>query len=391
MEKLPNLSSIVTTVMDCPSSYRSPDGDAAAAAAAEESTMEVDDSDGGYGKDTDWKLLLQIFDLITEVLLPACSRVESNPAISMELWGIISLFPFLIRFEMYDHWKGAGIGKAALLVKDNALAKAEIVCEAGAKYHMKRLAKDNIKVIGRLLAKFAHCGPLLVYPHILGQIEAFDNLIPFIVDALRYSTDLSRDVMAYCIVNQLRKDAGKLKPGDTHYSSWFQALCEFIGTFYKKYPNTELKGIFHFLLQRLSKGDSLDLLVLKALLKRMGGCETLLEISHVQLECLSGGSVLRDEATGGVVKENVSKKAINNLREELINSGTALPMLLLISQVRMRTLYKNDSNQLKLISYLFDTCQDVLNQFTDFLLSGNKALISVVSIRDQQDCWCMHS
>ena len=375
-EKIPDLISVVTTVSS--SNYRNSEGDSAISTMEAESAMDVDVKE--KDEDCNSNLIRDIFNVVTETFLPALSRIESNPAISTELWGLISLFPFQIRFEMYDKWKSAGLAKSALGVKDNAVAQAEIICDAGAKYHMKRLAKDNIKVIGKLLAKFAHSGPLLVYSHILNQIEAFDNLIPFIVDALRFSTDLSRDCMAYCIVNQLRKESGKLKEGDTHYSSWFQALCEFIGTFYKKFPATELKGILHFLLQKLSVGDSLDLLVLKELLKKMGGCDTLLEISHDQLECLSGGTVLREEATGGVVKESVSKKAISNLRDELVNSGTALPLLLFISQVRMRTLYKNDSNQLKLVSYLFDTCQDVLNQFTDFLLSGSKALNSVVSV-----------
>ena len=37
----------------------------------------------------------------------------------------------------------------------------------------------------------------------LNQIESFDNLIPYVVDALKCCTPLSNDVMAYCIVNQV--------------------------------------------------------------------------------------------------------------------------------------------------------------------------------------------
>ena len=39
----------------------------------------------------------------------------------------------------------------------------------------------------------------------LGQIESYDNLIPFMVEALKSCTDLSNDVMSYCIINQVRK------------------------------------------------------------------------------------------------------------------------------------------------------------------------------------------
>lgn len=58
-------------------------------------------------------------------------------------------------------------------------------------------------------------------------------MIPFVVEALKYTTELARDVMAYCLLSQLRKDSNKLKSGDTHYSGWFSALSKFIGSFYK--------------------------------------------------------------------------------------------------------------------------------------------------------------
>ena len=159
----------------------------------------------------------------------------------------------------------------------------ETICQDEARRKFKILAKENCKVIGRQIGKYSHSGPLLVYSDILSKIEVFDNLIPFVVDALKFSTELSRDCMVYCLINQLRKDSCKLKEGDTHYSSWFTALAKLIGLFYKKYPFTDLKCVLHFLLQQLKRGESLDLLVLKELLLKMGGCDNVLEISHGQL------------------------------------------------------------------------------------------------------------
>jgi len=94
------------------------------------------------------------------------------------------------------------------------------------------------------------------------------------------------------------------------------------------------------------------------------------------VECLAGGPAFRNEAMGLANLEAASKRAMTILREELINSGAALPLLLFIAQVRTKTLYETETKELKLISYLYDTCQDVLMQFTDFLISGNKAIAS---------------
>ena len=73
----------------------------------------------------------------------------------------------------------------------------------------------------------------MVFDYILSQIESYDNMIPFVVDALKYATELAKDVMSYALLTQLRKESNKLKPGDTHYSQWFSALSKFIGVFYK--------------------------------------------------------------------------------------------------------------------------------------------------------------
>ena len=54
-------------------------------------------------------------------------------------------------------------------------------------------------------------------------------------------------------------------------------------------------GLLHFLLRKVSTGDSLDLLILKELLGTVGGCDTFLEVSHAQLQGLSGGRALQVE------------------------------------------------------------------------------------------------
>jgi hypothetical protein len=82
---------------------------------------------------------------------------------------------------------------------------------------------------------------------------------------------------------------------------------------------------------------------------------------------LTGGKNLRAEAMGGGIRESQSRVAMKTLRDTLLSSETAVPLLLLIAQIRSRILFNTDTPQLKLISHLFDTAQDVLMQFTDFL------------------------
>jgi THO complex subunit 2 len=81
------------------------------------------------------------------------------------------------------------------------------------------------------------------------------------------------------------------------------------------------------------------------------------------------------------VKESANKKAVRVLRDTMLSSGTALPLLLFIAQSRSNILFSSGNTQLKLMSYLYDTCQDVLMQFTDFLLGSSiKGVESLVEV-----------
>ena len=113
----------------------------------------------------------------------------------------------------------------------------------------------------------------------------------------------------------------------------------------------------------------------------MGGCDTLLEMSVAQLEGLSGGKTLRAEAMGTVGKaEAKSPIAARALREALVLSETAIPLLLLIAQNRSRILFCTDTPQLKLVSHLYDTAHDVLMQFTDFLVAGARWIEDIAKL-----------
>lgn len=235
----------------------------------------------------------QFILLITQVMFPSLTRSKSVAAPCAQLlWSVLKPLPFQTRFSLYQEWKGSGLGKDGLRAidrdkKDVIVLFAEAKVLNYAKAQLKRLSKDNVKQMSRSLSNATHSCPLISYTHILNSIQVFDNLIPFVVDALKYTTDLSRDVMAYALIVQLQKDSEKLKPGDTHYTQWFASLAKFIATFYRKYPATCLEGLLHFLVGSLSKGESLDLLVLRELLTKMGACETMLDLSHSQLEGLA--------------------------------------------------------------------------------------------------------
>ena len=227
---------------------------------------------------------------------------------------------------------------------------------------------------------------------ILTQVEAYDNLIAPIVDCLGCLTPLAYDVLAAALLRRLADDSRKKLQDDGMYlAHWFQNAATFAGLFYAKHPATELQGLLRFLVRQLERGRSLELLVLNELLARMGGCESVEDLSDHQLQGLAGSETLRREV---LQCDRPHKRAVLGLRNALYERGdgggaadggggaaaggdgaagaspaVALPLLVLIAHQRAQIVHRDETfgAHLKLIGQQFDQCQLVFVQLVQFL------------------------
>ena len=150
----------------------------------------------------------QVLEFLERVLVSSFSLFPLNPAIASELWSVLSLLPYQIRYALYASWKKHGLGKAALRSmvqppKPLAQVESEVNTGISTKYLLKRMSKDNIKDMGRQVSKVAHNNPLVVFTLMLNQIESYDNLILMMVDTFKFMGVLSLDVMGYCLLVSL--------------------------------------------------------------------------------------------------------------------------------------------------------------------------------------------
>ncbi|XP_076804278.1 THO complex subunit 2-like isoform X1 [Clavelina lepadiformis] len=299
--------------------------------------------------------------IVSSVLLPSLSLVLSNAYLSEEIWQMIADLPYQTRYRLYGEWKNESYKKHPELL----LAKAQIVDKT--KYIMRRLTKENVKQTGRQMGKLSHSSPTILFDYILSQIQRYDNLILPVVDALKYLTNLTYDVLAFCIIEALANpQKERMKHDDTNISNWLQSLACFCGAIFKKYP-IELSGLLQYVANQLKAGKSLDLLILKEVVQKMSGIEISEEITNDQLQALSGGEILKAE--GGYFGQiRNTKKSSNRLKEALLEQNLALPLCLLMGQQRQGIVFNDEEEMhLKLVGKLTDQCHDTLVQFGNFL------------------------
>ncbi|KAL3266220.1 hypothetical protein HHI36_010402 [Cryptolaemus montrouzieri] len=310
------------------------------------------------GGDTLYHDILTLLDI---TILPSLSYLDCNCCIAEEIWTLLKLYPYQIRYCLYNRWKNDTYMIYPELLRKRGDSEKQI------KNIMKRVSKENVKPVGRLIGKLTHCSPGFLFDYVLLQIQVYNNLIHPVVDSLKYLTSLSYDVLGYCLIECLANaDKKRVKHDSTSISTWLQSLSSFCGAIYKKYT-IELSGLLQYVANQLKAQKSLDLLILKEVVQKMAGIESAEDLTIEQLSAMAGGELLRAEA-GYFSQVRNTKKSSLRLKEAMADQNLAVSLCLLMAQQKYCVVYKEtQQSHLKLVGKLSDQCQDTLVQFGNFL------------------------
>ncbi|XP_068227072.1 THO complex subunit 2 isoform X2 [Palaemon carinicauda] len=302
----------------------------------------------------------EFLTVLDEVLLPSLSVLDSNPCLAEEIWEVVKVYPYQHRYKIYGRWKNETHTQHPILVK----ARTRLLKKA--KFIMMRITKETIKPVSRGIGKLTHNNPGPIFHYILIQVQLYDNLIGPVVDSFKYLTSLSYDMLAYCIVEILSENKDRTANDAMAISPWLQSLSNFCGTVFKKYP-MDLGGILQFVANQLKCEKSIDLLILREIVQKMGGIDTLEDLTSEQLDAMCGGELLRREAGQYQQERNIKRSSVR-LKEALLENNLAIPLLLLMAQQRNSVVYnQTESPHLKLVGKLYDQCQDTMVQFGSYL------------------------
>eukprot|EP00986_Skeletonema_menzelii_P019154 scaffold27070_cov147-Skeletonema_menzelii.AAC.17 len=347
--------------------------------------------------------------VLSTFMVPSLSLFPSDTLLPKELWSLLKKLPYTLRYNLYSAWRKPGLEKGTLrsmLPKDFKSGKipkplgnieSEIETGIAARYVLKRISKENIKDMGRQLSKTSHNNPLVVFTDILAKIESYDNLILMMVDTFQFATELSLDVMGYCLLLSLgggdegghRRSGTKM--GGLNTEQWLASLETFTGAFYKKFPDVELRGILIYLAARFKDGESSELGVLRSLIKTAGGYgfvdyDSTASLSELQLDGRCGSRLLKRETSSFGVVDNINRNASQHLRAVLQGGDLGVMMLLLLSQMRLKILYTkagSGTEHVKVIGNAYDDCEAVLCLLLEFLSDSSDDQASGSSTKEK--------
>ncbi|KAL2653101.1 hypothetical protein R1flu_021229 [Riccia fluitans] len=332
-------------------------------------SQDVADQDRRDAKHALKEARFRLEEALGSCLLPSQQLLPANPAVGIEIWDVLCLLPYEVRYRLYGEWEKED-ERIPMVLAARQTAKLDT------RRILKRLAKENLKQLGRMVAKIAHANPMTVLRTIVHQIEAYKDMIAPVVDAFKYLTQLEYDVLEYVVIERLAQGGReKLKEDGLNVSDWLQSLASFWGHLCKKYPSMELRGLFQYLVNQLKKGEGIELVLLQELIQQMASVEYTENVTEDQLEAMAGGETMRFQATAfGVTRNNKAlMKSTNRLRDSLFPKDEpklAVPLLLLIAQQRTNVVVNANAPHIKMVSEQFDRCHGTLLQYVEFLTSA---------------------
>ncbi|CAD5208734.1 unnamed protein product [Bursaphelenchus xylophilus] len=308
----------------------------------------------------------KVNQLVDFALLPGLTIAEPMYKYGEEVWILISRLPYHQRYRMYGRWKTVNTVPYYLM----QLEKGMILGRA--RYLMKRLSKDTVKLIGRQLGKLCLNHPTIALDYLLTQVQTFQNLIDPVVESLRYLSELAFDVLTYTLIENLADPAKQsLKTGDGTLSPWLSALAAFTGSIYKRYA-IEYEGLLQYIVNQLKDKKSVDLLVLREVITAIGGVDQSTNLTEEHVQGLMGGELLKQETFTSLAQKS-NRKAVTRLKEALQNADLSVSLAILMAQQRDCIVHQETKQApVKLSCQILDECQSTFLQFVNFLRTNVK-------------------
>lgn len=330
-------------------------------------------------------------DIIIKVFLPSICIIDPTAVLLSDLWAVFAELDYSRRCKIYNYWLNNLYTTHPILY-----LKYGVTLKEAAKWQ-KTLSKENTKQWGRILGVLTNSNPILVFDNIIKFLTSYDNQINIFMQSLSFSSELSYDVITFIIGKICGENRIKINSEMGEIASWFKFFAYFVGSFYKKYYNTELSNIIYYCTSKikLNASNTIDLYIIREIIEQMSGIKIMEDMGEAQVQACAGGLYLFLE-TNDLMKEykylkkpinallkfftsnsNQSMNTLNYSNEESngvlnslnLNSGLSFTaaLLILLGIRRQPIIYNCGYNQTKLMGALYDQVQNTYIQLVQFL------------------------
>jgi len=158
---------------------------------------------------------------------------------------MIRQYDTTVRWRLYGEWK------TKTYKSHPELRVRAVQVDREAKGILRRLSHNTIDSLAGPVAKLAHSSPCIFFGNAVNQIMAYDNLAGVVIQVLKYSTNMSFDVLVFVILDALANpNKERVKDDGVNTSDWLQSLSRTFSastplSHHKSFPSIHRSCLLH--------------------------------------------------------------------------------------------------------------------------------------------------
>lgn len=316
-------------------------------------------ADGSEPNRTRW------LSLTKRTFVPALSLTKHNPAITQEVFELLKLYPTTVRYSVYEEWYTGRTSRLPDMKAAFDRNRAEV------KDVLRRITNESGKKQARALAKVAFASPGIVMMTFINQLESYSNMIPGLVDSVRYFSPLAYDVLTWYLIRSLSgQGRDRMQADGMLTSAWLQALSQFVAALFTRYVVVNPSPVLQYVASELRVGDSTDLELIEQVLSEMAGIRSDMNFNDAQVVAMAGGQVLQSQIVQQLADiRHQRKSSAKRLMKALSDPGLIGQILIAIAQERQMYPHREAAQYmpLKVLGNNLDKIQQVFAQYLDVL------------------------
>ena len=284
-----------------------------------------------------------------------------DEVLSMELFGVMKLFPFEKRFFLYNDMI-TKVSQDFLLTRlGSAIAEREV------RHILKALSTDTIEKESRRLARLISSNPMATLIPVVIQIENYDKVSELVVYSMKYFSEFAHDVLQYVLLLRLSTPRTVVQADGVNQAMWIQRLSVFIASVAKNSTQMDLSKIIVYIIKTLHQGNIKAISILKELLVTVAGIRDLNEVNVTSLTMLNSGRPLKKLARKLIFDtRDANAELAATLLSMFTSEGSVSEIILLLYRLNLEANTKENSHY-KILSSRCDELNSLLWSFVELI------------------------
>lgn len=332
----------------------------------------------------------QYVDIISNIILPNISIIDTPSILVIELWNLISLLSPKTRYDIYENWANKTYSTHPCLLIKQSLIHKDI-----SKW-ISNLNKDNIKKSSKSLSLLLNSNPILVLNYIFKYLINFTNYIDTFLNTLNYCNNrFVDDVIGFIFsslvsLNNINKvncvndstmnednEAANYMP-----NKFIKNLIIIICGYYKKNYNSDLSNLLIYAANKMKESEQnyCDINLIKELIQSITGIYIESEIISENIYDFAGGEKLALESMK-LLKDIKQYKRTSYSLSNFITDSYKISLSLMSQDVSSKYQYNEFTNKNEINFIIYLTCLIAVNRqnilFSKILSEKASILISM--------------